>query len=134
MGSNDNIPYQCVIAAGLLTQSGHEAASRQFLERMLEVNDDPEIRSLVSGLLQKAVGAAERDRIQARRQAFLLAWNKDLPFVSRAAMSAIGPRWDNAACASKTAECPTSWRAWGALQDRLPGATSALDVSQGGIQ
>ncbi|MEI9940417.1 MAG: hypothetical protein WDO69_24650 [Pseudomonadota bacterium] len=132
VGSNENIPYQCVIAAGLLTKSGEHTASRQFLERMLQVNDDPEIRSLVSALLKKAVGAEERDRSQARRDAFLQAWSKDLPFVSRGAISAIGPSWDSAACAAISAECATSWRAWGKIQDRLPGATSTLDVSKSG--
>ncbi|MEI9950867.1 MAG: hypothetical protein WDO74_18305 [Pseudomonadota bacterium] len=44
VGSNENIPHQCVVAAGLLTKSGENAASRQFLERMLQVNDNPEIR------------------------------------------------------------------------------------------
>jgi hypothetical protein len=132
VGSNENIPHQCVIAAGLLTKSGEEAAARQFLERMLQVNDDPEIRSLVSALLQKAVGAGERDRVQARRQAFLEAWGRDLPFVSRGAMSAIGPSWSSSQCASISAECATSWRAWGTLQDRLPDATNALDLTQSG--
>jgi hypothetical protein len=132
VGSNEHIPYQCVIAAGLLTQSGQDAASRQFLERMLQVNDNPEIRSLVSALLKKAVGAEERDRVQARRQAFLEAWSRDLPFVSRGAMSAIGPTWNSAECASVSAECTTSWRAWGALQDRLPGAIGGLGLAQSG--
>lgn len=132
VSSNENIPYQCVIAAGLLTRSGQTAAARQFLERMLQVNDDPEIRTLVSALLKKAVGAEERDRTQARRQAFLAVWGNDLPFVSRGAIAAIGPSWDSAACASISAACATSWRAWGALQDRLPGATSALDLTQSG--
>jgi len=132
VGSNENIPHQCVVAAGLLTKSGETAASRQFLERMLQVNDDPEIRALVSGLLQKAVGAEERDRVQARRSTFIRAWSDDLPFVSRGAIAAIGPSWDSARCASISAECPTSWRAWGAAQDRLPGAISPLDLAQSG--
>ncbi len=132
VGSNENLPHQCVVAAGLLTKSGQDAASRQFLERMLQVNDDPEIRALVSALLKKTVGAEERDRVQARRQAFLQAAGKDLPFVSRGAISVIGPSWDSAACASVSAECATSWRAWGLIQERLPGATSPLLPTQSG--
>jgi len=132
VGSNENLPHQCVVAAGLLTKSGQSAASRQFLERMLQVNDDPEIRALVGELLKKAATAEERDRVHGRRQAFLEAWGKDLPFVSRGAMSAIGPTWDTAACASISANCPTSWRAWGALQDRLPDTTGTGDLPQSG--
>lgn len=131
VGSDENLPHQCVVAAGLLTKSGQELASRQFLERMLQVNDDPEIRSLVTALLKKAVGSAELDRVQAHRQAFLQAWADDLPFVSRGAVSVIGPRWDTGRCASTSAECATSWRAWGATRERLLGTTGALDVTRG---
>lgn len=133
VGSDENLPHQCVVAAGLLTKSGQAQASRQFLERMLQVNDDPEIRSLVTALLKKSVGATEFDRVQAHRQAFLQAWTKDLPFVSRAAMSAIGPSWDASACAARSVDCATSWRAWSANQEHLLGTTDALDVSQSGI-
>ena len=132
VGSDANLPYQCLIAAGLLTKAGENAASRQFLERMLQVNDDPEIRAQVEAQLKQAVGAEERDRTQAHRQAFLQAWSKDLPFVSRGAISTLGPSWQSAACASVTAECATSWRAWGTLQERLPNATTTLDGSPSG--
>ena len=131
VGNNENIPYQCVVAAGLLTRVGAAAASRQFLERMLMINDDPEIRKLASALLQKAVGAEEQERFQTRHQAFQKAWGADLPFVSRGAMLAIGPRWDAAACAGPDAECAVSWRAWAAQQDRALGTTSAADSALG---
>ena|SRR6185369_12976123 len=132
VGSDQNLPHQCVVAAGLLTKSGQALASRQFLERMLQVNDDPEIRTLVSALLKKAVGSAELERVQAHRDAFMQAWGNDLPFVSRGAISAIGPSWDSAACASISADCATSWRAWGAARERLLGTTDALDGAQSG--
>ena len=134
VGSNEDLPYQCLVAAGLLTQTGQDAFSRQFLERMLQVNDDPEILSLASALLKKAVGSEERDRLQAQRQLFLHAWTDDLAFVSRAAISAIGPSWDSAACASISTQCPTSWRAWRAAQADLRSATGALNRLQGGSQ
>ena len=98
---------------------------------MLVVNDDPQIRDLVSGLLKKAVGAEERDRVQARHEAFQKAWGADLPFVSRSALLAIGPRWDAAACAGTSDQCVTSWRAWAAREDRALGATTALDTASG---
>ena len=116
-----------VFAAGLLTRVGAEAASRQFLERMLVINDDPEIRKLAGAMLQKAVGAEARDRFQARQQAFQKAWGADLPFVSRGAMLTVGPRWDAATCAGSSKECVTSWRSWAAQQDGPLGATGAPD-------
>ncbi|MEO6601631.1 MAG: hypothetical protein ABIQ16_17275 [Polyangiaceae bacterium] len=127
VGSNENIPYQCVIAAGLLTRVGAEAASRQFLERMLVINDDPEIRKLAGALLQKAVGADARDRFQARQQAFQKAWGADLPFVTRGAMLTVGPRWNPASCAGASKECVTSWRSWAAHRDSPLGGTSTPD-------
>lgn len=130
VGSNENMPYQCVTAAGLLTRSGAHAASRQFLERMLLVNDDPHIRELVSAMLKKAIGAAERDRVQARQRAFQRAWGTDLPFVTRGAMLAIGPRWDSAACAG-SGECSTSWRDWAAREERLLGESSTAELGAG---
>src|SRR6478736_989601 len=133
VGSDENLPYQCVVAAGLLSKSGQAEASRQFLERMLQVNDDPEIRSLVTTVLKNAIGAAVLDRVQAHRQAFIRAWTKDLPFVSRGAISALGPSWDSSACAGRSADCATSWRAWSANQERLLGTTDALDVRQSSI-
>jgi len=132
VGNDVNLPAQCVIAAGLLTKSGHALASRQFLERMLQVNDDPEIRSIVTAQLKATVGAAELDRVQAHRQAFLQTWHEDLPFVSRGAISTIGPMWDSAACAAISADCATSWRAWGAKRERLLGTTDALDIGSSG--
>ncbi|MET0795610.1 MAG: hypothetical protein ABW061_29090 [Polyangiaceae bacterium] len=127
VGSNENIPYQCVVAAGMLTRAGAAVASRQFLERMLGINDDPEILKLASALLQQAVGAEERDRVQARHQAFQKAWGADLPFITRGAMLAIGPRWNPAACAGSGAECATSWRRWAALQADALATTGAAD-------
>jgi hypothetical protein len=132
VGSNENLPYQCVVAAGFLTESGQDAFSRQFLERVLQVNDDPQILSLAGALLKKAVGGDERDRVQARRQAFLKAWADDLPFASRGAISAIGPTWNSAACASISAECATSWRAWRTQEDHLPSPTIDLNLPQSG--
>ena len=126
VGSNEPPPRQCIVAAGLLTKGGAAAASRQFIERMLGLNDDPKVRAYMNALLEKAVSAEEIDRARERREAFQRAWGADLPFVTRGALLAIGPRWDSAACASASARCPTSWRAWAAEQDERQGTTGAL--------
>ena len=128
VGSKDPPPQQCIMAAGLLSKAGEAVAARQFIERMLALNDDPEVRRFMSALLEQKVGADERDRLQARREQFKRAWSLDLPFVSRGALLAIGPRWDSAACAGG-GECATSWRAWAAAIEQQQGRTSALTGS-----
>jgi hypothetical protein len=121
------------MAAGLLNKAGEAAAARQFTERMLALNDDPEVRRVMSALLAQKVGAEERDRLQERRAQFKRAWSADLPFVSRGAALAIGPRWDSAACAGAR-ECATSWRAWAAEIEQQQGRTSAFNGALGSMQ
>ncbi len=129
VGSREAPPQQCIMAAGLLSKAGEAAAAQQFMERMLAVNDDPKVRSVMGALLEQKVGPAERERLRERREEFKRAWSEDLPFVSRGALLAIGPRWDTAACAGAH-ECSTSWRAWAAAVDQQQGRTSAFsDVS-----
>jgi len=107
IGSNENIPYQCITAARLFGDAGNRAASQAFLEKLLVVSDNPEIRALAGGQLA-AMG------IQQHAQQFEKAWRDDLPFVSRNAQAAVGPRFDAAACAGRHAyagdACTTSFR------------------------
>ncbi len=124
-GSKEPPPRQCIMAAGLLTKAGEADAARQFIERMLAFNDDPEVRRFMGALLEQKVGAEEGDRLRERREQFKRAWSTDLPFVSRGAALAIGPRWDSAACAG-AAECATSWRAWAAAIEQQQGRISTL--------
>jgi hypothetical protein len=124
VGSDDNIPYHCIVAAGLLTKAGKAEASRQFLEHMKIVTDDPDLQSFVGGLLD-AKHAVQDDRALTHHTGFQAALSADLPFVTRGAMLAIGPTWDPAACASASASCVTSWRAWGEAVDRTLGETTA---------
>jgi hypothetical protein len=112
-GSDENVPYHCITAAGLLTNAGAHLAARQFLERVLMGSDDPAIRELAMGALGQAAGSATTDRIQARYQRFQYAWGADLPFVTAGAYLAIGPDFEPATCAGRTASCATSWREWG---------------------
>ena len=117
VGDDETIPYHCIVAAGLLSNAGAQEASRQFLERVLMVNDDPEIRALAESALAKNVSAETRDRAQARYQLFQRVWSSDLPFVSQGAYLAIGPDFQAAACAGRSVDCATSWRAWGEAHD-----------------
>jgi hypothetical protein len=131
VGSNELPPRQCIGAAGLLTNNGALVASRQFIERMLLLNDDPNVRAFMSALFEKSVGAAERDQLQERRNAFQHAWGADLPFITRGALLSIGPYWDPAACTAYEARCPTSWRAWSAAEEERQSATSAFTDTLG---
>jgi tetratricopeptide (TPR) repeat protein len=133
VGSKDPPPQQCIMAAGLLTKAGEAAAARQFIERMLALNDDPGVREYMGALLEQKVGAEERERLRERREQFKRAWSADLPFVSRGAALAIGPRWESAACAG-AAECATSWRAWARALDERQGRTSTLGAALGAVQ
>jgi hypothetical protein len=117
VGSNEPPPHQCIVAAGLLTKAGAAAASRQFIERMLLLNDDPKVREFMNALLEKSLGADERERVRARREAFKRAWSTDLPFITRGALLTIGPPWEPAACTPSNVTCSTSWRAWATRND-----------------
>jgi len=94
IGSNENIPYQCITSAGLLTQAGHDQAAQDVLQKMLVVSDNPEIQASARAQLA-AMG------VKAHAQQFEQLRRDDLPFISHAALAALGPRFDPAACAGK---------------------------------
>ncbi|HEY4105222.1 MAG TPA: hypothetical protein VGM44_15095 [Polyangiaceae bacterium] len=118
VGNNEDLPHQCVVAAGILTKAGEVAASRQFLERMKIVSDDPELLAFINAQLEK-ISAADPDHFQD----FLREWHADLPFISRAEESIVGPNWDPAACAARAMNCPTSFRNWEKADNRTPPTT-----------
>jgi len=115
VGSNENIPYNCITAAGLLTRAGQREATIQFLERVLAVSDDDSIRELALGYLQRELGVRARAGVQARVELLRNEWNADLPFVSLTAELLLAPPGDEAVCAGlghDEAGCATSWRTW----------------------
>ncbi|HEX2876617.1 MAG TPA: hypothetical protein VHP33_35445 [Polyangiaceae bacterium] len=108
IGKNENIPYHCVTAAALFSEAGNRASAQAFLEKLLVVSDDPEIRELAQAKLA-AMG------VQAQTLRFEQLRREDLPFVSHEGLAALGPRFDPAACAGKGARdadeaCATSFR------------------------
>jgi hypothetical protein len=112
IGSNENIPYNCITAAKFFTDAGDREASTALLQKLLVVSDNPEIRQMANNKLA-AMGA------QAHTQRFEQAWREDLAFVSHNFMATLGPRFDPAACAGKLPDardeaCSTSFR------DRFP--------------
>jgi tetratricopeptide (TPR) repeat protein len=114
VSSDETIPYHCIVAAGLLADT---AAKEAFLERVLLVNDDPEILALANGALEKLNHDA-RNHSSERKERFQKAEAADLPFISLSAYLTIGPNWDPPACAGRTMQCPTSFRAWDAANNQ----------------
>jgi tetratricopeptide (TPR) repeat protein len=115
VGSNDNIPFNCIGAAGLFSRAGEREATIQFLERVLAVSDDESLRELAIGYLQAALGERSRERVQARADRLRRVWKSDLPFVSLTTELVLGPPNDPAACAGleqRGAECAATWAAW----------------------
>jgi hypothetical protein len=115
VGSNENIPYNCIGAAGLLTRAGEREATIQFLERVLAASDDEELRGLALSYLQNALGERSRERVQARADRLQRTWKADLPFVSLTTELVLGPPSDPAACAGThhdDAACAATWATW----------------------
>jgi len=117
VSTNENIPYNCIGAATLFSRAGQAEAARRFLERVLAVSDDPEIRALAAGNLRHLVGEAELGLAEEHSRRLRELWSRDLHFVSRERLFVLGPGFDPARCAGLEArtepECVTSFRAWG---------------------
>jgi hypothetical protein len=118
VGTNENIPYHCITAAGLFDRAGDRASMIRFLERVVTVIDDPEIQKLALGYLARARSEQQGELLRRRRKALDDAWQADLPGVSRGKALVIGPDFDPAACAGADSQCATSYRQWAAA---LPG-------------
>jgi len=108
IGSNENIPYQCITSAGLLTDAGHSQAAQDVLQKLLVVSDNPEIQDNARAQLAAMGVQAHAQRLEQLRR-------EDLPFVSHAGLAALGPRFDPAACAGKPRSgandpCATTFR------------------------
>jgi tetratricopeptide (TPR) repeat protein len=121
VGDDETLPHHCITAADLFTRAGEREATIQFLERVLSVVDDEEVRQRALGYLEQKVGEREHERITKRIQAFRDRWVGDLPFTSKGTMLVIGPDFDVARCAgpqnAESSECPTSWSDWAARAD-----------------
>jgi hypothetical protein len=122
IGKNDGVPYHCITAATLLTEQGNREATRQFLERLASVSDDPKIQTLAQNYLRRINGAIDADRTAAKTARFNAAWRDDLAFVPLDGILALGPAFEPAACAglgapSASQGCAASWRRWSAAAE-----------------
>jgi hypothetical protein len=123
VGENENIPYNCITAAGLFDRAGEREANIQFLERVLAVSDDETIRDRALGYLEHALGERSLEARRFRSDSLRRAWKEDLPFVSLTTELLLGPPTNPAACAGlghERAECASSWAAWRARERDVP--------------
>ena len=120
--NNANMPYGCIAVARQFDKEGQRDALIRMLSRTLAVNDDPEIRGMVTAALQRQLGEREQDRYTRRMKDLEGIWREQMPQVSRVMMSLLGPGPDVWRCAGRSAtssvECATSWRDWGEARDR----------------
>jgi hypothetical protein len=114
--ATSNIPYHCIVAAGILNKAGKRDAQIQMLTRVLTVNDDPNIQAMARAQLAQLKGEAVSDVAPRRNEYFTRAWKKDLSFLSKDAMLVLGPKADPAACSGLASvhqpDCVVTWRDW----------------------
>lgn len=113
VGKDEDAPHHCVTAAHLLSQSGELEALIQFVERVVAVNDDPEVQELAMASLAKAMGEDEQRKLALRRERYDRMRAKGLHFVGKDRFLLLGPSFDAFACldhqAAKRADCATSF-------------------------
>jgi tetratricopeptide (TPR) repeat protein len=122
IGSNENLPFHCVTAAGILSRAGEREATIQFLQRVIAVSDNEEIRQLALGYLGKVMGSVEKEEVEWRVNRFTHEWSRDMSFAKLETELIIGPPKDVAACAGgakpRSTDCASSWTAWGERIER----------------
>lgn len=116
VSKNVNLPHGCIGVVTRLNKEGQRDATVRMLSRTLAVNDDPEIRERVLAYLQRDASERERERFVGRMQELEAIWKAEVPQVSRAMMSLLGPGPKLWECAGRGASgsrgCETTWREW----------------------
>jgi tetratricopeptide (TPR) repeat protein len=115
VGSNENIPYNCISAATVFSRSGERDALIRFLERILSVSDDETIRAYALAKLRQVMDAQGMEQLERRAQSLREAWKADIGYVSLTSALVVGPSFDPAACAGSAREkpgCASTWAAW----------------------
>ena len=112
VGKDENAPHHCVTAASLLSKSGELSALRQFVERVVAVNDDPEVQAQALASLSKALGEEEKQKLISRRERYERLRQRGLAFVGKDRFLILGPGYDAFACLgrnrAKEVDCATS--------------------------
>jgi hypothetical protein len=125
--SGSNIPYHCIVAAGILNKAGKRDAQIQMLTRVLSVNDDPNIQQLARSQLAQLKNELKNDVAPRRNEYFSKAWKADLSYLTKDTMLVIGPKADPATCSGVDSvharDCEVTWRDW--FVHHLPVTTDA---------
>jgi tetratricopeptide (TPR) repeat protein len=123
VGKNEAIPYHCVTAARLFSQSGEREALMQFVERVLAVTDDPAVHEQALASLSRAMGEEQKEEMKRRRERLDRIRKNDLPFVGKDRYLLLGPKTNGYACfgprARTAPECATSLREYHHRLDEL---------------
>lgn len=123
--NNVNLPHGCIGVVRRLNKEGQRDAVIRMLSRTLAVNDDPEIRERVMAYLKRDASERERERFVGRMQELEAIWKAQMPQVSRAMMSLLGPGPNVWECAGRAAAgsrgCETTWRDWGEARSASDG-------------
>lgn len=115
VGSDENLPYNCITAAGILNRTGQHDANIRFLRRFLAVSDDPEIRRTAIAMLRKELARQGLETRELRSRRLDEERSEKLGFVSKDMALVLAPWFDPVDCASATGDqrhCATSWRDW----------------------
>jgi hypothetical protein len=124
VSDNENLPFHCITAAQIFSAAGKREATRSFLERVLAVTEDEEIRRLALGYLEAVIGEQTKDEVAERVGRFEKVWRADLGFTKKDTLLIVGPPFDPYACAglsgARSDACATSWRAWGEQDPKPP--------------
>ncbi len=111
--SDEDLPFHCIAAAGILNRAGQHEANIRFLQRFLAVNDDPEVRAEALAYLRQALEARGEELSELRSKRFRDAWKSDLGYADLDMALVVGPGFDPVKCAvgreRDTARCATSW-------------------------
>ena len=110
--------HRCLSAAGVLSRRGQRAANVKFLERVLAVSDNEEIRAMALASLKRALGDQYQDAAGKRISAFRKKWSEGLTYVSKDLLLLVGPGFDSSRCAGlagkeRGEECASTWWHWG---------------------
>lgn len=117
VGDARNLPFHCITAAGLLSRAGKQAASVEFMKRVLAVNDDPEVRQIALRFLGATLDKEARANASRRDELFSELARSDAPFLDKELLLLLGPRVSPLACAGpelgSQEGCWSSFEAWG---------------------
>jgi hypothetical protein len=118
LGAKDELLlWHSVAAVGLLADKEREReALIHFLERVLALTEDPELREHVERQLRVLAANREESRVVRWHKAFEDVW-RGLSFVTRTQLRVIGPSRDVWRCAGRSDDdCARDWVAWGRSQ------------------